>query len=200
MLNKILASLTLILLLSLTASLVFWSDDAHPTMITDGVVVALVKVVVVLVIITTVRLCLSLFNGKKVPVSSGETATHSPRNVNLKYTYITIALSLIAPFILYLGTTLMWNASVLTTPALMNSPLWKYSYFYLDPWFDPIVLTLASLIFVGSYAFIAWSLKKMHTQMKAGEITTRAFAYPAIITGTPFVLLGVGLLGTAIGF
>jgi hypothetical protein len=40
----------------------------------------------------------------------------------------------------------------------------------------------------------------MYAQMKARQITTRAFAYPAIITGTPFVLLGVGLLGAALGF
>lgn len=198
MLNKILASLTLLLLLSLGIALVFWSDDANPSIITDGFVVTLVKVVAVLVIITSIRLCFSLFNREKSTVSSDETTTQSPRNVNLKHTYIIIALSLIAPFIPYLGTTLTWSASQSASAMLWDSPFWKSSYFFMDSWITGPAIWFIPVI--ACYVYIAWSLKKMYAQMKAGQITTRAFAYPAIITGTPFVLLGVGLLGTALGF
>lgn len=189
MLNKILASLTLVLLLFLGIALVFWSDDAHPSIFTDGFVVTLVKVVAAMVIITGVRLCLSLFNREKVPVSSGETATQSPLNVNLRNTYIIIALSLIVPFIPYLGTTLMWDASQSASAILWDSPFWKSSYFFMDSWITGPTIWLIPMI--ACYAYITWSLKKMYTQMKAGEITTRAFAYPAIFAGlsTTFVVL-----------
>jgi hypothetical protein len=198
MLNKILASLTLILLLSLTASLVFWSDDAHPSIITDRFVVTLVKVVAVFVIITSVRLCLSFFNGKKTQASSDETVAQAPRNADMRPAYITIALAIVAPFIPYLGMTLAWSASQSASALLWDSPLWKFSYFYMDSWLTGPAIWFIPM--VACYAYIAWSLKNMYMQMKAKQITTRAFAYPAIITGTPFVLLGVGLLGAALGF
>jgi hypothetical protein len=112
MLNKILPYLTLISLLSSVASLVFWSDDANPSIFTDGVVMALAATTVVLVVITNVRLYSSSFNNGGVSVFSSEAATQAPRNADIKpAAYITIALAIIAPFIPYLGTTLAWSAS-----------------------------------------------------------------------------------------
>jgi hypothetical protein len=183
MLNKILASLTLILLLSLVVSIVFWSDDAHPSMFTDGFVVALVKVAAIFVIITSVRLCLSLFNGEKAPVSSGETTTPSPRNVNLKYTYATIALSLIAPFMV--AITMM---AFIPIEVVLSKIMWEMEWAPYAFWTNLETQIAIGFIFqIVTYALIAWSLHNLYKQYRSGAISTRSFAYPAIITGISFI-------------
>lgn len=93
--------------------------------------------------------------------------------------YITIALSLLAPFTVFVTLYMSMFIEMLLSK-VMWSMNWEPFYFSFD---ESAVVVIGYILQLACYLFIAWSLKKMYMQMKTGQITTRAFVYPAIFAG-----------------
>lgn len=93
-----------------------------------------------------------------------------------KSAYITIALSLLAPLTVLVTLYMSMFIETLLSK-IMWSMDWEPFYFSFN---ESAVVVVGYILQLACYLFVAWSLKSMYVQMKAGMITVRAFVYPAI--------------------
>src|SRR3989344_568733 len=109
-----------------------------------------------------------------------------------KHIYISIALSLLAPFtLLPFGNVIIWTEELILS--VLSKVGWG-PYYFGFVLSDEGYILLAFAPIVAFYIYIIWALRKLFIGYRSGAISKRSFIYPAIIAGLPPWLLLVSIV------